>query len=96
MEVVPTPFRERGTGSQRRVQARNNANAYIIQNHGILALERTSAALLGAEPSRKPPTYTAWLLSTGRPITTLPDQTRDMARSLREYEVSEARKKSSG
>ncbi|MFY9398077.1 MAG: class II aldolase/adducin family protein [Desulfomonilia bacterium] len=75
----------------------NNANAYIIQNHGILALGKNlDKALLGAELLEKAAHLYCLALSTGRPITTLPDQTRDMARSLREYEVSEARKKSSG
>lgn len=75
----------------------NNANAYIIQNHGILALGKNlDKALLGAELLEKVAHLYCLALSTGRPITTLPDQIRDIAHSLREYEVSEARKKTSG
>ncbi len=71
----------------------NNANAYIMQNHGILALGRSmDKALLAAELLEKV-AHIYWLaLSTGRPVTTLPGDIRDMARSLREYEVDKARK----
>ncbi len=72
----------------------NNANAYIIQNHGIIALGKNmDKALLAAELLEKVAHIYYLALSTGKPVTLLPDRIRDMAKSLREYEVSEARKK---
>jgi ribulose-5-phosphate 4-epimerase/fuculose-1-phosphate aldolase len=72
----------------------NNANAYIIQNHGIIALGKNmDKALLAAELLEKVAHIYYMALSTGMPITALPDQISEMARSLREYEVSEAKKK---
>lgn len=73
---------------------KNNANAYIIQNHGIIALGKNmDKALLAAELLEKVAQIYYLALSTGRPVTVLPDQIREMARSIREYEVCEARKK---
>jgi len=73
---------------------KNNANAYIIQNHGIIALGKNmDKALLAAELLEKVAQIYYLALSTGKPVTVLPDQIQDMARSIREYEVSEARKK---
>ena len=73
---------------------RNNANAYIIQNHGILALGKNmDKALLTAELLEKVAHIYCLALSTGKPITTLPDQIQEMVRSLRDYEVNEAQKK---
>jgi ribulose-5-phosphate 4-epimerase/fuculose-1-phosphate aldolase len=72
----------------------NNANAYIIQNHGILAFGKNmDKALLAAELLEKVAHIYYLALSTGKPVTLLPDQIREMAKSLREYEVGEARKR---
>jgi ribulose-5-phosphate 4-epimerase/fuculose-1-phosphate aldolase len=72
----------------------NSANAYIMQNHGVLALGKNiDRALLAAELLEKV-AHIYWLaLATGRPVTTLPGEISDMARSLREHEVNKARKK---
>jgi len=73
---------------------KNNANAYIIQNHGIIALGKNmDKALLAAELLEKVAQIYYLALSTGRPVTVLPVQIQEMARSIREYEVSEAKKK---
>ncbi|MEN6474552.1 MAG: class II aldolase/adducin family protein [Syntrophaceae bacterium] len=73
---------------------KNNANAYIIQNHGIIALGKNmDKALLADELLEKVAQIYYLALSTGRPVTILPDQIQEMARSIREYEVGEARKK---
>lgn len=72
----------------------DNSNAYIIQNHGILALGKNmDKALLAAELLEKVAHIYYLALSTGKPVTLLPDQIREMAKSLRDYEVGEARKK---
>lgn len=73
---------------------RNNANAYIIQNHGIIAMGKNmDKALLAAELLEKVAQTYYLALSTGSPVTVLPDQIQEMARSIRAYEVDEARKK---
>lgn len=73
---------------------KNNANAYIIQNHGIIALGKNmDKAVLAAELLEKVAHIYYLALSTGKLITTLPDQVREMARDLRGYEVSEAKKR---
>ncbi len=72
----------------------NHANAYIIQNHGVLALGKNmDKALLAAELLEKIAHIYCLALSTGKPVTLLPDATREMARGLRDYEVEKARKK---
>lgn len=72
----------------------NNANAYIMQNHGVLALGTTmDRALLAAELLEKVARIYWLALSTGRPVTTLPADIQDRARSLRESRVNKARKK---
>ena len=72
----------------------NNANAYIIQNHGIIALGKNmDKALLAAELLEKVAHIYYMALSSGMQVNALPDQIREMAQSLREYEVSEAKKK---
>lgn len=59
----------------------NHANAYIIQNHGILALGKNmDKALLAAELLEKIAQIYCLALSTGKPVTLLPDATREMAR----------------
>jgi ribulose-5-phosphate 4-epimerase/fuculose-1-phosphate aldolase len=51
----------------------NNANAYVIQNHGILALGKTmDKALLHAELLEKAAQIYYLALSTGKPVTELP------------------------
>jgi hypothetical protein len=70
----------------------NNANAYIIQNHGILALGKTMhQALLNAELLEKVAHAFCLALSTGKTVTTLPQSVADMFSSLRHNEVNEAR-----
>jgi ribulose-5-phosphate 4-epimerase/fuculose-1-phosphate aldolase len=62
----------------------NNANAYIIQNHGILALGKTmNQALLHAELLEKVAHAYCLALSTGKPVTTLPQSTVDLFIALR-------------
>lgn len=72
----------------------NNANAYIIQNHGIIALGKNmDKALLAAELIEKVAQIYCLALSTGQPVAPLPDDIREMVRSMRAFEVGEARKK---
>lgn len=73
---------------------KNNANACIIQNHGIIVLGKNmDKALLATELLEKIAHIYYLALSTGKPVTTLPQPIQEMVRSLRDYEVSEARKK---
>ncbi len=62
----------------------NKGNAYIIQNHGILALGKTvHQAVVHAELLEKA-AHTYYLaLSTGKPVTTLPQSTVDLFMALR-------------
>jgi ribulose-5-phosphate 4-epimerase/fuculose-1-phosphate aldolase len=70
----------------------NNANAYIIQNHGILALGKTmNQALLHAELLEKVAHTYCLALSTGRTVTTLPQSIADMFAALRHNDVNKAR-----
>jgi L-ribulose-5-phosphate 4-epimerase len=72
----------------------NNANAYIIQNHGIIALGKSlDKAMLAAELLEKVAHIYSLALATGIPVTELPAATREMAESLRNYELAEAQKK---
>ncbi len=72
----------------------NNANAYIIQNHGIITLGKNmDKALLAAELLEKIAHIYCLALSTGLPVTMLPKEIGDMAKGMREYEVGEAKKK---
>jgi L-ribulose-5-phosphate 4-epimerase len=72
----------------------NNANAYIIQNHGILALGKNlDKALLNAELLEKVAQAYCLALSTGKAVHSLPGSTIDMVMGLRNYEVSEAQGK---
>lgn len=76
---------------------KNNANAYIIQNHGIIVMGKNmDKALIAAELLEKVAHIYYLALSTGKPVTTLPAQIQQMARSLRDYEVGEAGKKKAG
>lgn len=72
----------------------NHANAYIIQNHGIVVLGKNmDEALLAAELVEKIAHIYCLALSTGKPVTLLPDATRELARGLRSYDVEKALKK---
>jgi L-ribulose-5-phosphate 4-epimerase len=70
----------------------NNANAYIIQNHGILALGKTlDKAILHAELLEKVANIYCLALSTGKQISTLPAEIVELAGTMRDYEVKAAR-----
>jgi len=72
----------------------NNANAYIIQNHGILALGKNlDKAILHAELLEKVAQIYYLALSTGKPVCTLPSSVADFAASLRNSDVQAAAKK---
>jgi ribulose-5-phosphate 4-epimerase/fuculose-1-phosphate aldolase len=76
---------------------KNNANAYIIQNHGIIVFGKNmDKALLAADLLEKVAHIYYLALSTGKPVTSLPAPIQQMARSLRDYEVGEAGKKKAG
>lgn len=71
----------------------NNANAYIIQNHGIVALGcDLDRAILHAELLEKVAHIYCLALSTGKTITTLPASTIDFAAGLRNSQVQKAAK----
>jgi ribulose-5-phosphate 4-epimerase/fuculose-1-phosphate aldolase len=70
--------------SNTAIKLSNKANAYIIQNHGILALGKTMhQALLNAELLEKAAHAYCLALSTGKPVTTLPKSTVDLFIALR-------------
>jgi L-ribulose-5-phosphate 4-epimerase len=72
----------------------NNANAYIIQNHGILVLGKNlDKAILHAELLEKIAHIYCLALSTGKPVCTLPASTTDFVAAMRLMEVQEAQKK---
>ena len=72
----------------------NNANAYIIQNHGILALGKNlDKAILHAELLEKVAHIYYLALSTGKPVCTLPASVADFAAALRNSDVQAATKK---
>jgi ribulose-5-phosphate 4-epimerase/fuculose-1-phosphate aldolase len=69
----------------------NNNNAYIIQNHGILALGKDlDSALLHAELLEKVSQIYCTALSTGHKIQTIPPPIIEMIRAIRDHEVKEA------
>ncbi len=74
IEVIPYAIsgsRELATNVDSKLS--NNANAYIIQNHGVLALGKTmDKALLHAELLEKAAQIYYLALSTGGPVTELP------------------------
>jgi ribulose-5-phosphate 4-epimerase/fuculose-1-phosphate aldolase len=73
----------------------NNSNAYIIQNHGILALGKDlDSALLHAELLEKVSEIYCVALSTGKKIQTLPTHIIDMIRAIRDQEVKKGASKS--
>ena len=70
----------------------NDANAYIIQNHGILALGKTMhQALLNAELLEKVGHAYCLALSMGKAVTTLPQSVADMFALLRHNDVEAAK-----
>jgi ribulose-5-phosphate 4-epimerase/fuculose-1-phosphate aldolase len=77
-----------------RSKLSNNANAYILQNHGVLALGKDlDKALLHAELLEKAAQVYFMALSTDKVVHTLPEPVIEMIRVLRNHEVSEALKK---
>ncbi|MBN1662117.1 MAG: class II aldolase/adducin family protein [Deltaproteobacteria bacterium] len=69
----------------------NQANAYIIQNHGILALGKTlQEAVLHAELLEKVAHIYYLALSTGKTVTTLPESTVGMVAAIRDYQIKKA------
>ena len=69
----------------------NNANAYILQNHGILALGKDlDKAILHAELLEKVAHIYCLALSTGRPVTTLPESIIEVVAVVRNGEVQQA------
>ncbi|HNY49324.1 MAG TPA: class II aldolase/adducin family protein [Smithella sp.] len=72
----------------------NNANAYILQNHGILALGRDlDKAILHAELLEKVAHIYCFALSTGKPVTALPESIIAVVKLVRDGEVEQAAKK---
>jgi L-ribulose-5-phosphate 4-epimerase len=69
----------------------NNANAYIIQNHGILALGKTlDKAILHAELLEKVAHIYCLALSTGKPVTQLPELIVQLVAAMRDHDVKSA------
>jgi L-ribulose-5-phosphate 4-epimerase len=72
----------------------NNANAYILQNHGILALGRDlDKAILHAELLEKVAHLYYLALSTGKPVDTLPPSIIEAVAAVRNNEVKVAMEK---
>jgi len=70
----------------------NNANAYILQNHGILALgQDMEKAILHAELLEKVAHIYCLALSTGKPVTKLPESILEMVKIIRDDEVQKAK-----
>jgi L-ribulose-5-phosphate 4-epimerase len=69
----------------------NNANAYILQNHGILALGKNlDKAVLNAELLEKIAHIYYMALSTGKHIDTLPESIVEVVKIVRDNEVQQA------
>jgi L-ribulose-5-phosphate 4-epimerase len=69
----------------------NNANAYILQNHGILALGGDlDKAILNAELLEKVAHIYYLALSTGKLVTTLPESIVEVVKIVRDNEVQQA------
>jgi ribulose-5-phosphate 4-epimerase/fuculose-1-phosphate aldolase len=68
----------------------NNANAYILQNHGILALGKTlDKAILHAELLEKAAHIYYLALSTGKPVSTLPESIVELVKAVRNHEAKQ-------
>jgi ribulose-5-phosphate 4-epimerase/fuculose-1-phosphate aldolase len=98
VEVVP--YARYGSADlSRNVAGRlsNNANAYIIQNHGILALGKDlDTALLHTDLLEKAAQSYCLALATGKKVNALPQDIIDTVKAARDQEVSEAAKKAKG
>lgn len=69
----------------------NHANAYLLQNHGILALGKTlDKAILHAELLEKTAHIYYMAISTGKQISTLPDSIIELISALRAHDAKEA------
>jgi L-ribulose-5-phosphate 4-epimerase len=92
VEIIPYAL----SGSQGLVnnvagKLSNNANAYVIQNHGILALGKDiDKAILHAELLEKVAHVYYLALSTGKSVSTLPDSIVDLVKMMRDGEVKQA------
>lgn len=72
----------------------NNANAYLMENHGVLVLgEDLEQALFHAELLEKTARVYCLALSTGREVRTLPGPVAEMVQAHRDREVREAGKR---
>jgi ribulose-5-phosphate 4-epimerase/fuculose-1-phosphate aldolase len=70
----------------------NNANAYILQNHGILALGKDlDKAILHSELLEKVAHIYCLALSTGKPVTTLPESIIEVVKIVRDNEVQKSK-----
>jgi ribulose-5-phosphate 4-epimerase/fuculose-1-phosphate aldolase len=66
----------------------NQANAYIIQNHGILAFGKTlQEAVFHAELLEKAAHIYYLALSTGKAVTTLPESTIELVTAIRDDQI---------
>jgi len=87
-EIVPYAF----SGSPelaRNMESKlsNNANAYLIQNHGIVALGGTlDQAILNAELLETTAHIYYMALSSGKPVTVLPEATIERVQAIRKSE----------
>jgi ribulose-5-phosphate 4-epimerase/fuculose-1-phosphate aldolase len=95
VEVVPYALsRSVGLVNNGRAKLSNNANAYILQNHGVLTLGKNlDNALLHAELIEKAAQVYSMALSTSKAIHKLPEPVIEMIRVFRNHEVNEALKK---
>ena len=67
----------------------NGCNAYILQNHGALCLGETlEKAVTNAELLEKTAKVYYHALCTGKTITLLPQEIRDLFRELRKAKAS--------
>ena len=72
----------------------NNANAYILQNHGILALGKNlDKAILHAELLEKVAHIYYLALSTGKQVNILPESIIELVAAVRNIEIKEAMEK---
>ncbi|MDA8138986.1 MAG: class II aldolase/adducin family protein [Desulfobacteraceae bacterium] len=92
VEIIPYAL----SGSQELVnnvetKLANHANAYVIQNHGILALGKNlEKAILHAELLEKIAQVYCLALSTGKPVSQLPQAVVDLVKAMRDHEVKQA------
>lgn len=75
----------------------NHANAYIIQNHGIVALGKTlDQAILHAELLEKTAQVYLLALASGKPVTLLPESTKERIEKMRKTISEGGRKEKRG